>query len=122
MRVAADSGEDPLLGLGQGDGVLGGGDVGAEDEQAELDPFTTDSVIGGAVGYQAFWDNKRRNLIMEVAGRHDLSGDGFDSIGIGAQLQQAIGRHVQLTFETFYAFNEGRHNGSGARAEIQVVY
>jgi len=89
---------------------------------AELDPFTTDSVIGGAVGYQAFWDNKRRNLIMEVAGRHDLSGDGFDSIGIGAQLQQAIGRHVQLTFETFYAFNEGRDNGSGARAEIQVVY
>jgi len=89
---------------------------------AELDPFTTDSVVGGAMGYQAFWDNKRRNLILEVAGRHDISGDGFDSIGIGAQLQQAIGRHVQLTFETFYAFNEGRDNGSGARAEIQVVY
>ncbi len=89
---------------------------------AELDPFTTDSVIGGAVGYQAFWDNKRRNLILEVAGRHDLSGDGFDSLGLGAQLQQAVGQHVQLQFETFYAFNEGRDDGYGARAEIQIVY
>ena len=89
---------------------------------AELDPFTTDSVIGGAVGYQAFWDNNRRNLILEVAGRHDLSGDGFDSLGFGAQLQQAVGRHVQLTFETFYALNEGRDDGYGARAEFQVVY
>lgn len=89
---------------------------------AELDPFTTDSVVGGAVGYQAFWDNKRRNLILEVAGRHDLSGDGFDSLGLGFQLQQAVGRHVQLQFESFYAFNEGRDDGYGARSEIQIVY
>ncbi len=89
---------------------------------AELDPFTTDSVIGGALGYQAFWDNNRRNLILEVAGRQDLSGDGFNSLGFGAQLQQAVGRHVQLTFETFYALNEGRDDGYGARAEFQVVY
>lgn len=89
---------------------------------SELDPFTTNSVIGGAVGYQAFWDNKRRNLILEVAGRHDLSGDGFDSVAIGAQLQQALGRHVQLQFETYYALNEDRPDGYGGRAEIQVVY
>lgn len=89
---------------------------------AELDPFTGDDVIGGAIGYQAFWDNKRRNLILEVAGRHDLSGDGFDSLAMGFQLQQAVGRHVQLQFESYYAFNEGRDNGFGARAEVQVVY
>ncbi len=89
---------------------------------AELDPFTSDSVVGGAIGYQAFWDNKRRNLILELAGRHDLSGDGFDSLALGFQLQQAVGRHVQLQFESFYAFNEGRDDGFGARAEIQFVY
>lgn len=89
---------------------------------AELDPFTTDSVVGGAIGYQAFWDNKRRNLIMEVAARHDLSGDGFDSLGFGFQLQQAVGRHVQLQFESFYAINEGRDDGYGVRAEVQFVY
>lgn len=89
---------------------------------AELDPFTSDSVVGAALGYQAFWDNKRRNLILEVAGRHDLSGDGFDSLGFGFQLQQAVGQYVQLTFEGFYALVEDRGDGFGARAEIQVVY
>lgn len=89
---------------------------------AELDPFVSDSVIGGAIGYQAFWDNKRRNLILEIAGRHDLSGDGFDSIAFGAQLQQAVGQHLQLQFETYYALNEDRPDGYGARAEVQVVY
>ncbi len=91
---------------------------------AEINPFTEDDVIGAAIGYQAFWDNKRRNLIMEVAGRHDLSGrpEAFDSLGVGLQLQQAVGRHVQLQFETFYTLNEGRDDGAGARAEVQVVY
>lgn len=89
---------------------------------AEINPFTDDDVIGGAVGYQAFWDNNRRNLILEVAGRHDLAGTGFDSLGLGFQLQQAVGQHVQLQLEGFYTFNEGREDGTGARAEVQVVY
>ena len=36
--------------------------------------------------------------------------------------RQAVGRHVQLQLESFYAFNEGRDDGAGARFEIQVVY
>ena len=89
---------------------------------AEIDPFTSDDVIGGAIGYQAFWDDKRRNLILEIAGRHDLSGNGSDSLGFGAQLQQAIGQHIQLTFETFYTINEDGDDGFGGRAEFQFVY
>jgi hypothetical protein len=89
---------------------------------SELNPFITDDVIGGAVGYQAFFDHGRRNLILEMAGRKDLSGNGFDSLGFGFQLQQAVGRHVQLTYEGFYVINEGRDDGLGARAEVQVVY
>ncbi|MGI9378023.1 MAG: hypothetical protein ACR2OW_00125 [Methyloligellaceae bacterium] len=89
---------------------------------AEINPFINDDVIGGAIGYQAFWDNKRRNLILEAAFRHDLSGDGFDSLGFGFQYQHALGRHVQLQFESFYTFNESRDDGYGARAEIQIVY
>ena len=79
-------------------------------------------MIGFAAGYQAFWDHKRRNLILEVAGRHDYDGDGFDSLGFGFQLQQAIGRHVQLQFESFYTINEGRDDGAGARVEILFIY
>ena len=89
---------------------------------AEINPFIADTTIGGAIGYQAFFDNNRRNLILEIAGRKDLSGDGVDSLGFGFQLQQAVGRHVQLTFEGFYTLNEGHDDGAGARAEIQVVY
>ena len=89
---------------------------------AEINPFTDDDVIGAAIGYQAFWDNKRRNLILEAAFRHDLSGDGFDSLGFGFQYQHALGQHVQLQFESFYTFNESRDDGYGARAEIQIVY
>lgn len=89
---------------------------------AEINPFVDDSVIGAAIGYQAFWDNKRRNLILEIAGRHDLSGEGFDSLGFGFQLQQAVGRYVQLQFEGFYTINENRDDGAGWRAEVQIVY
>ena len=88
---------------------------------AEISPFT-DDVVGFAAGYQAFWDHHRRNLILEVAGRHDTDGDGFDQLGLGFQLQQAIGRHAQVQLEAFYTFNEDRDDGSGARLELLVVY
>jgi hypothetical protein len=88
---------------------------------AEVSPFT-DDVVGFAVGYQAFWDHHRRNLILEVAGRHDTDGNGFDQLGLGFQLQQAFGRRVQVQFESFYTFNEDRDNGSGVRLELLVVY
>lgn len=88
---------------------------------AEIRPFT-DDVIGFAAGYQAFWEHKRRNLILEVAGRHDYDGDGFDALGFGFQLQQAIGRRVQLQFEGFYTINEEGDDGAGARVEILFIY
>ncbi len=88
---------------------------------AEINPFTDDDV-GAAIGYQAFWDNNRRNLILEIAGKHDYSGDGFDSLGFGFQLQQALAQYVQLQFEAYYTLNEDREDGAGARAEVQVVY
>lgn len=88
---------------------------------AEVNPFVDDTV-GFATGYQAFWDNKRRNLILELAGRHDYRNNGVDSLGVGFQLQQAVGQHIQLQLESFYTLNEDRDDGAGARAEVLVVY
>lgn len=88
---------------------------------AEISPFVDDDV-GFALGYQAFWDNKRRNMIMEMAGRKDFSGDGVDSLGFGFQLQQAVGQHVQLQLEGFYTLQDNQNDASGARFEIFVVY
>jgi len=88
---------------------------------AEMVPFAND-VVGFATGYQAFWDHNKRNLILEIAGRKDTDGDGFDSLGIGFQLQQAIGQNFQLQPEAFYTFNDGQADGSGVRFELLVVY
>ena len=89
---------------------------------AEIRNFVDDTV-GFAAGYQAFWDNKRRNLILEIAGRKDYDGgERIDSIGVGFQLQQAVGQHVQLQLEGFYAVNDGLPDGSGARFEVLIVY
>lgn len=91
---------------------------------AEIDPFVEDDLVGGAIGYQAFWDNKRRNVIFEIAGRQSLRNDGLgvNSLGFGVQYQQAVGQHAQLTLESFYTINENFDDGLGARAEIQIVY
>ncbi len=88
---------------------------------AEISPFT-DDVYGLATGYQAFWDNKRRNLILEIATRRDFDGSGFDSYGAGFQLQQAIGQHYQLQLEGFHTFQESRQDATGARFEVFVVF
>ena len=88
---------------------------------AEVNPFT-DDVVGFALGYQAFWDNNRRNLILEIAGRESFNNTGPDSLGFGAQLQQAVGRNVQLQFEAYYTINDGEKDGVGTRAEVLVVY
>ena len=88
---------------------------------AELNPFT-DDVAGAAVGYQAFWDNNRRNLILEIAGRKDTDGNGLDSAGFGFQYQQQIGQHYQLQLEGFYSIQEDISDRSGVRVELLVVY
>ena len=68
---------------------------------AEISPFTED-VAGFALGYQAFYDHHRRNLILEVASRKATKGAKTDALGLGSQLQQAVGRRVQLQLESFY--------------------
>ena len=89
---------------------------------AEISPFVND-VAGFAVGYQAFWDNQHRNMILEFANKIDYDGRGFNSYGLGVQVQQKVGQYVQLTFEGYGVKNtEGRDTTVGTRFEVQVVY
>ena len=88
---------------------------------AEINPFTKD-VASFALGYQAFYDHKRRNLILEIASRKDTKSGNSDALGLGFQLQQAVGRRIQLQLESFYTFQEERNDASGMRFEVQVVY
>lgn len=83
-------------------------------------------VAGVALGYQAFWDDNRRNLALEFAFRKDLgldgganeSLDGFDQYGIGFQLQQAIGQRLLFQLEGYGVLQEDRDEAYGGRAEF----
>lgn len=95
---------------------------------SELSSFNS-QVLGLVLGYQAFWDNHRRNLVLELAGIKDTTRGLFDTDGIGVdgaafsiQLQQAVGQRVQLQLDVFVSYLEGRDNGSGARAEYLIQF
>ena len=61
-------------------------------------------------------------MIIELAARKALESDGNDSIGVGVQLQQAVGRHYQFTVEGFGALLEGGDERYGSRVEMAVQY
>ena len=91
---------------------------------SELSSFNTE-VIGGAIGYQAFWDSHRRNIVFEFAFVKDTNrnlfrskGPGTDAAAFTTQFQQAIGQRIQLQLDAFVSYIEGRDNGSGGRVEL----
>ncbi|MFT5498705.1 MAG: hypothetical protein ACI9TH_004120 [Kiritimatiellia bacterium] len=95
---------------------------------SELSAFNT-AVVGVAMGYQAFWDSHRRNLVIELAGIKDTTrslfktdGAGTDGAALSIQLQQAVGQHVQLQLDAFISYIEGRSAGSGARFEVLTQF
>ena len=62
-------------------------------------------------------------MILEFANKIDYDGRGFDSYGVGFQVQQKVGQYVQLTFEGYAVKNtEDQDDNVGGRFEIQVVY
>ena len=91
---------------------------------SELNSFAVPGgLFGLAVGYQAFWDNHRRNLVIELAGTYgDEDVVLADSAALTVQFQQAIGQHFQLQLDGFVSSLEGRDNGSGARIELLAQF
>ena len=86
-------------------------------------------VVGFAMGYQAFWDDHRRNLTLEIATRNsigrfgddlglDSSDDGFNQYGIGLQLQQKVGERILLTLEGYGVLQQSRDELYGGRLEF----
>ncbi len=61
----------------------------------------SDNSIGGAVGYQMFFDGTRKQLVLEAGARRHTTGVGMagsDLFGIGGRYQIAMGRHWVVTF------------------------
>lgn len=79
-----------------------------------------DDAIGGALGYQKFFDNNRRQVTVEIGVRHELKRNLVDAAAIGARVQQALGQRFILDFEVFGAARRSADDGYGMRLELQV--
>jgi len=79
-------------------------------------------VIGGAVGYQMFFNDDRTQLTLELGGRKDTQGTNQDSIALGGQWLQAIDNRTSIQVDGF--LSERRHGGfgSGLRMELRTRF
>lgn len=81
-----------------------------------------DEVVGGAVGYQKFFNEERTQVVLELGGRRGTGGDVDSAVAIGTRVQQAVGRRVVLQLDGFLASNVDRKDGAGLRAEVLVRF
>jgi len=95
------------VGLGRYDGAL--------DNRAR-------DVIGTAIGWQQLFDEGRKQLILEIAGRVSTDSDDTSGIAGGARWQQAFGRHIIFRSDIHLSYRESRGPGFGARVEFLVKF
>ena len=93
------------------------------DFRSELSGTTTE-VAGVAIGYQAFWDDFKRNLILEFAARVDTSGESTarDDYAVGFQLQQKLQQRYLVQLDGFFSVREKRDDAFGWRTELLIQF
>ncbi|MGA8277969.1 MAG: hypothetical protein WB784_07215 [Rhodanobacteraceae bacterium] len=78
---------------------------------------------GGAVGYQIFSHDTRRQYIIELGGRHRTDNvQNPNQYALGVQLQQALGRRFVVSVDGFRVQNPGANGGWGARVELLTQF
>lgn len=67
-----------------------------------------DDAVGGSVGYQMFFDNHRKQLLLEGGGRYTYDKTGAlgarDAAALGARYQMALGRRFVLELSGFGSY------------------
>ena len=79
-------------------------------------------VVGGAFGHQRFFADRRRQLIIELAGRKDTDGIGEGAAALGVRLQQAVGRRLVIRLDGYASAQQGRGEAVGGRLETLVKF
>ncbi len=77
---------------------------------------------GGAVGYQMFSANSRRQLILEFGARTDTDSSERSHYAGGARFQQALGNHFVFRLDGYVSKLENFDTGWGARTELLVKF
>ncbi len=121
------AGREPIVGGAlSGMGILFAG-PGVGNFGAELNNFTN-NVAGLAIGYEAFWSddpsthNHRKSLTLEIAGRKDLDGSGFDDVAFGFEFRTRLAQRIQFQVDASYSVLEKRDDGSTIRTEILYLF
>lgn len=81
-----------------------------------------DNAVGGALGYQMFFNGGRQQLVGEIGGRIRYDDTPGDGIAGGLRYQHALGQHVILSADTFVGQLSERDVSYGLRSEITVRF
>jgi hypothetical protein len=88
-----------------------------------------DHAAGGALGFQTFLGEgklKRRQLVLEVAGRAPTTSPSLPSrrqaAGAALRFQQAVGQHLVLIVDAFVAAQKNAPCSNGGRFETEVKF
>ena len=69
-----------------------------------------------------FFDETRKQLILEAGGRTRTKGDDESIFALGARYQQATGQNTILRFDVFGAIPQEGDETYGARVELQFKF
>jgi hypothetical protein len=86
-----------------------------------------DRAAGGSLGYQAFFDGIKKQVIVEVGGRGSTGTAEPAAIAVGARYQQAfyfLRPYINwiLQFDAFVGAAENSTANGGGRAEVQIKF
>ena len=59
---------------------------------------------------------------MEIAGRKDLGGQGFDDFAFGFEFRTRLSHRIQFQVDASYSVLERRNDGSTIRTEIRYQF
>jgi len=87
---------------------------------------SSDNSLGGAIGYQLFSHDTRKQLILELGSRITSAASGQTAIGAGTRGQLAFGRRGIVRLDTYAVYGDRQKTGEtfeagfeyGARLEL----
>jgi len=80
------------------------------------------SVVGGSLGYQLFYNDLKEQVVFEVGGRQDTNGADNAAIATGMRYQKALDQHWFIVIDSFVSKGESTDIGQGIRFELQSKF
>lgn len=83
---------------------------------------TADNVVGASLGYQAFFDHTRQQVVFEVGARQDTDQVDQAAVAAGMRYQKALDQHWVFILDGFVAKREDRNVSQGVRTQMLLKF